>query len=240
MRIIVFFAAFMLFRNQAHACIPTDLPALERLAARIQVGQHRLCSGMRFNEDYVITAAHCVAKTTEHLVITENHISYRIEKPSVLIHPDFAKDIKHINDIALIRIKGAGQSSYLKIGSLQSDCDAYFLGFGVQNFVRTGGKWLNSGQPARHLSKLKVEPMEGVYVNFQNIPLDKDHFQGYSGDGDSGSVLIQGGKMIGLIKGSKIVDLGGRKQKILFVLPLSNSKVMGFINKAQQETLPSQ
>uniref|UniRef100_UPI0037E75FE7 granzyme E-like n=1 Tax=Semicossyphus pulcher TaxID=241346 RepID=UPI0037E75FE7 len=182
-------------------------PYMVLLMNHLQDGNTTYCGGFILNEDFVMTAAHCQAKSTTVLLgfhhISNNRINIPVEKK--FPRKDFnATDCK--NDLMLLKLNSKIEFSknvgFIALprqddGSLPESCS-------VSGWGRT-----NRGES--HMSNVLMEA-NVTLTDMENCPKEKSYCsEGESGpgEGDSGGPLVcEDGKAYGVVSAGKKTPSG--------------------------------
>uniref|UniRef100_A0A4W6C357 trypsin n=1 Tax=Lates calcarifer TaxID=8187 RepID=A0A4W6C357_LATCA len=185
-----------------HEAKPHSRPYMVLLERHMQNGQTYYCGGFLLNKDFVMTAAHCQAKSVSYTALLGVHNAHncagvqRIPVKAAFPHKDY-NETEYTNDIMLLKLSSkahfnnnvsrialADQSN----GSLPKSCSV--SGWGRND--------RNSKHMPLTLMEVNVTLIDNeLYVHLCNITLNKHTF------GDSGGPLVcEDGKVYGVVSAS--------------------------------------
>ncbi|XP_011863834.1 PREDICTED: chymotrypsin-2-like isoform X2 [Vollenhovia emeryi] len=193
-----------------HAEVPS---LISQVSLQRKDNRHHFCGGSILNDNYVITAAHCVSsKTADEIKVIAGTNDLTDPKSEhdvaeIIIHKDYNPGNSWVNDIALLKAKTPLKKSST-IGHVPLPPKDFVVNVDDVAVVSGWGSFLLGGPSTPQLQrdnfliadqehcKNKYKHM-GYTVHPTHIcspPVENGHYHG-----DSGGPLIVDGKLVGLV-----------------------------------------
>ncbi|KAG7197998.1 hypothetical protein KM043_016223 [Ampulex compressa] len=196
--------------------LPGEFPY--QVSLQIINSEHHFCGGSILNEDYVITAAHCLtSKDPENIMVIAgthdlrySHTTHRVE--NIIIHEKYNRSDSWINDIALLKVQDpfvkSALVSFIRLPNpmdvVEANDVATVSGFGRLwfNGMRTKRMhWVNIFIADQKYCENMYKPKNNIYKT-QICAYDPTAVRGAC-KGDSGGPLTVDKKLVGIVSWSK-------------------------------------
>ncbi|XP_035767803.1 granzyme G-like [Neolamprologus brichardi] len=194
-----------------HEAVPHSRPYMVLLERYMSDGQKKYCGGFLLNEDFVMTAAHCHAKSYRvflglHNYNKQNEVQH-VNVPGENAFPQKGYDEAELkNDIMLLKLstKAVLNKNVKPIDLADRDDRS------PKSCIVSGwGSTENSKHPSPKLLEVNVTLVENEMCVKENKYCSKD--KGGPGQGDSGGPLVcEDGKAYGVVSASKLNPDGSR------------------------------
>ncbi|MEQ2284231.1 hypothetical protein AMECASPLE_019481 [Ameca splendens] len=189
-----------------HVAEAHSRPYMVLLKRTVQNGQTKYCGGFLINEDFVMTAAHCQAKSYEVFLglhkYNENH-NLRLHVKQAFPH-EYYNETDYTNDIMLLKLSSKAKWSK----NVKPIVLAEMQGNSLPNSCTVCG-WGPISREASHLSSTLMEARVTLINNELCIKENVYCSEGEKGpsEGDSGGPLVcQDGKAYGVVSASIATD----------------------------------
>ncbi|XP_029005108.1 granzyme B-like [Betta splendens] len=209
----------LILNDQAHTgriiggreAVPHSRPYMALLEMLMQNGQTKYCGGFLLNEDFVMTAAHCQAKSYTVLLGVHNSLNIHEKRQNISVEQAFPNrnynKNSFNNDIMLLKLSSKAQfNEYVKPlalaerdnGSLPEQC------------IVSG--WGRSHKDTIYLSTVLLE-VNVTLIDYKLCTMERFYCsQGKTGpaEGDSGGPLVcEDGKAFGVVSSNFKPSSGG-------------------------------
>ncbi|XP_028259496.1 granzyme B-like [Parambassis ranga] len=192
-----------------HEAVPHSRPYMMLIRRQNKTSQEKWCGGFLLNEDFVMTAAHCIAETYEvflglHDFSKERKTAQRIPVEQAFPHNDYKPDAL-IHDVMLLKLQSkAIFSDNVKPIALASQDDP------VPKTCQIAG-WGRTNRSDQYMSP---KLMEANVTLTDNKKCELENAYCSEGDvgqgkGDSGGPLVCYGKAYGVVSSTFTPNSGG-------------------------------